>query len=65
MDISLVVILFYEMCVFSQMRVCNDFFETSKGNTRTWANSMGSKQWNSSYENDLFILSVRKHFFLC
>ena len=42
----------YEMCVFSQMCVLNDFFEKLKGGKRTWANPMGSKQWKSPYEID-------------
>jgi hypothetical protein len=53
-DISLVLIVFYEMRVFSQMRFLNDFFEKSKGEKRTWANPMGSKQWKSLYEIDNF-----------
>ena len=53
-DISLVLIVFYEMRVFSQMRFLNDFFEKSKGKKRTWANPMGSKQWKSLYEIDNF-----------
>ena len=53
-DILLVLILFYEMRVFSQMRFFNDFFEKSKGKKRTWANPMGSKQWKSLYQIDNF-----------
>ena len=53
-DISMVLIVFYEMRVFSQMRFFHDFFEQSKGKKRTWANPMGSKQWKSLYEIDNF-----------
>ena len=52
--ISMVLIVFYEMRVFSQMRFFNDFFEKSKEQKRTWANPMGSKQWKSLYEIDNF-----------
>ena len=53
-DITLVLIGSSEMRVFSQMRFFNDFFEMLKGEKRTWANPMGSKQWKSFYEIDNF-----------
>ena len=43
-----------ELRVFSQMRFLNDFFEKSKGEKRTWANPMSSKQWKSVHESDDF-----------
>ena len=49
-DIMLVFISFSEMRVFSQVSFLNDFFEKSKGEKRTWANPMSSKQWKSLYE---------------
>ena len=52
--ISLVLPVFYEMRVFSQMRFFNDFFEKSKGKKRTGANPMNSKQSKSLYEIDNF-----------
>ena len=36
------------------MRLSNDSFEKLKGEKRTWANPMGSKQWKSLYEIDNF-----------
>ena len=45
---------FSEMRVFSQVSFLNELFEKSKGNKRTWANPMGSKQWKSLYEIDNF-----------
>ena len=51
-DIMLVLIRFSEMRVFSQVSFLNDFFEKWKGEKRTWANSMSSKQWKSPYESD-------------
>ena len=53
-DIMLVLIRFSEMRVFSQVSFLNDFFEKSKGEKRTWANPMSSKQWKSLYEIDNF-----------
>ena len=53
-DIMLVLICFSEMRVFSQVSFLNDFFEKSKGEKRTWANPMSSKQWKSLYEIDNF-----------
>ena len=53
-NIMLVFIRFSEMRVFSQVSFFNDFFEESKGEKRTWANPMTSKQWKSSYEIDNF-----------
>ena len=53
-DIMLVLISFSEMRVFSQVSFLNDFFEKSKGEKRTWANPMSSKQWKSLYEIDNF-----------
>ena len=53
-DIMLVLIGFSEMRVFSQVSFLNDFFEKSKGEKRTWANPMSSKQWKSLYEIDNF-----------
>ena len=53
-DISFVLIVFYEIRVFSQMRFLNDFFEQMKMEKRTRANPMGSKQWKSLYEIDNF-----------
>ena len=53
-DIILVLIGFSEMRVFSQVSFLNDFFEKSKGEKRTWANPMSSKQWKSLYEIDNF-----------
>ena len=64
-DISLVLMMFYEMRMFSQMRFFNDFFEKSKGKKRTWANPMGSKQWKSLYEIDNFtFLFIYMRFFV-
>ena len=51
-DIMLVLIGCSEMRVFSQVSFLNDFFETPKGEKRTWANPMSSKQWKSQYEID-------------
>ena len=48
--ISLVLIMFYELRVFLQVRFFNDFFEKSKGKKRAWANPMGSKQCKSFYQ---------------
>ena len=62
-DISLVLIVFYEMRVFSQMRFFNDFFEKSNGKKNTWANPMGSKQWKSLYEIDNFTVLFTSAFF--
>ena len=62
-DIALVLIVFYQMRVFSQMRFLNDFSEQSKGEKRTWANPTGSTQLKSLYEIDNFILDARKRFF--
>ena len=59
----LVLIVFYEMRVFSQIRFFNDFFENSNGKKRTWANPMGSKQWKSSYEIDNFTFLFTFPFF--
>ena len=53
-DIMLVLICFSEMRVLSQVSFLNDFFEKSKGEKRTWANPMSSKQWKSLYEIDNF-----------
>ena len=53
-DIMLVLIRFSEMRVFSHVSFLNDFFETSKGEKRMWANPMSSKQWKSLYEIDNF-----------
>ena len=53
-NIMLVLICFSEMRVFSQVSFLNDFFEKSKGEKRTWANPMSSKQWKSVYEIDNF-----------
>ena len=53
-DIMLVLIVFSEMRVFSQVSFFYVFFEKSKGKKRTWANPMGSKQWKSLYEIDNF-----------
>ena len=49
-DVMLVLIGFSEMRVFSQVSFLNDFFVLSKGEKRTWANPMSSKQWKSLYE---------------
>ena len=54
-DIMLVLICVSEMRVFSQVSFLNDFFEKSKGEKRTWANPMSSKQWKSPYEINNFI----------
>ena len=53
-DVMLVLIGFSEMRVFSQVSFLNDFFETSKGGKRMWANPMSSEQWKSLYEIDNF-----------
>ena len=53
-DIMLGFIWFSEMRVCSQVSFLNDFFETSKGEKRMWANPMSSKQWKSLYEIDNF-----------
>ena len=53
-DISFVSIMFYEVRVFSQMRLLKKIFETLKGEKRTWAHPMGSKQGKSLYEIDNF-----------
>ena len=45
---------FSEMNVFSEVSFLNDFFETSKGEKRMWANPMSSKQLKSLYEIDNF-----------
>ena len=54
-NIMLVFIGCSEMSVFSQVRFLNELFEKSKGEKRTWANPVGSKQWKSMYEIDNFI----------
>ena len=51
-DMMLVLTRSSEMRVFLQMRFFNDSFEKLKGEKRTWANPMNSKQWKSSYESD-------------
>ena len=43
-DVMLGFIWFSEMSVFSEVSFLNDFFETSKGEKRMWANPMSSKQ---------------------
>ena len=53
-DIMFVLICVSEMRVLSQVSFLNDFFEKSKGEKRTWANPMSSKQWKSLYEIDNF-----------
>ena len=53
-DIMLVLIGFSEMRVFSHVSFLKDFFETSKGEKRMWANPMSLKQWKSQYEIDNF-----------
>ena len=53
-DIILVLMGFSEMRVFSHVSFFNYFFENVKGNKRTWANPMSSKQWKSLYEIDNF-----------
>ena len=53
-DIMLVLTWFSEMRLFLQMRFFNDSFEKLKGEKRTWANPMSSKQWKSLYEIDNF-----------
>ena len=60
-----VLILFYEMRVFSQMRFFNDFLETSKGKKRTWANPMSSKQCNPCTKVMISLFGFRKRFFVC
>ena len=50
----LVLIGFSEMSVLSQVSFLDDCFEKSKGEKRTWANPMSSKQWKSLYEIDNF-----------
>ena len=52
-----------EMRVFLQMRFFNDSFEKSKGEKRTWANPMSSKQWKSLYESDDSAFRVSYAFF--
>ena len=47
LHISMVLVVFYKMRVFSQMRSSNDFFEKPKGQKRTWANPMSSTQCKS------------------
>ena len=63
-DIMLGFIQFSEMRVFSQVSFLNDFFEKSKGEKRTWANPMSSKQWKSLYEIDNFTFLFIYVFFL-
>ena len=63
-DIILVLIGFSEMRVLSQVSFLNDFFEKSKGEKRTWANPMSSKQWKSWYEIDNFNFLFIYVFFL-
>ena len=63
-DISFVLMMFYEMRVFSQMRFLKDFCETMKGKKRTWANPMGSKQLKSLYEIDNLIFCSYMCFFV-
>ena len=55
-DIMLVLIDFSDLLVFSQVTFLNDFFEKSKGEKRTWANPMSSKQWKPLYEIDNVIV---------
>ena len=64
-DIMLDLIRFSEMRVFLQMRFFNDSFEKLKGEKRTWANPMSSKQLKSLYESDnsAFRFSFRKRIF--
>ena len=63
-DIMLVLISVSEKSVFSQVSFLNDFFETSKGEKRMWANFMSSKQWKSLYEIDNFTFLFIYVFFL-
>ena len=62
--LCLVLIGCSEMGVFSQVSCLNELFEKSKGDKRTWANSMGSKQWKSPYEIDKFTVLFVYVFFL-
>ena len=63
-DIMLVFTVVSEMRVFSHVSFLNDFFETSKGEKRMWANPMSSKQWKSLYEIDNFTFMFLYVFFL-
>ena len=62
--IILVLTWFSQMRMCSQMRLFNDFVEKSKGEKRTWANPMGSKQWKSLYEIHDFTFLFVYVFFL-
>ena len=52
-DISLVLLMVYEIRVFADA-FFYDVFETSRGEKRTWANPMGSKRLKFLYDIDRF-----------
>ena len=55
---TLVLIVFYKISVFSQMRFLIFLFEKSNVEKRAWANPMGSNQSKSLYEIDKFMFCL-------
>ena len=52
-DISTVILMFYEMHVFSQVCIFDVFLEKYKGEKRSEANPTTSKQWKSLCEMNI------------